>query len=155
MGSRYVPITRDEMEDMIVKEMGFHEVPLEGTFERVYERQIVVHGKEIPFKIRVYSTIDFNTDRSRDCAADAIRVGLVNTETGRYMKKEHRTHRTMNALTNMRERARDIWKFAAHHLTEGCPKCDSSMAVRKGRNGLFLGCTQYPKCNGTRQIKED
>ncbi|OGN62450.1 MAG: DNA topoisomerase I [Chlamydiae bacterium RIFCSPHIGHO2_12_FULL_49_11] len=29
-----------------------------------------------------------------------------------------------------------------------CPKCDSEMKVRKSRFGIFLGCINYPKCNG-------
>jgi len=31
-----------------------------------------------------------------------------------------------------------------------CPKCDSVMRLRKGRHGKFYGCSQYPKCMGTR-----
>lgn len=29
-----------------------------------------------------------------------------------------------------------------------CPKCDSSMKMRWGRFGAFLGCTNYPECRG-------
>jgi DNA topoisomerase-1 len=29
------------------------------------------------------------------------------------------------------------------------------MAVRRGRRGSFLGCTNYPKCRGTAQIPDD
>ena len=36
-----------------------------------------------------------------------------------------------------------------------CPKCSSPLAVRKGRGSsgsYFLGCTEFPKCRGTRNI---
>lgn len=36
----------------------------------------------------------------------------------------------------------------------GCPACGAPMAVRPGRNGAFLGCTNYfdTECRGTREI---
>ncbi len=36
-----------------------------------------------------------------------------------------------------------------------CPKCGGTMAVRRGRRGSFLGCTNYPKCRGTAQVPDD
>ncbi|SFV29416.1 AAA domain-containing protein [Hyphomicrobium facile] len=36
-----------------------------------------------------------------------------------------------------------------------CPKCKSPTALRTGRRGKFYGCTQYPKCDGTRQASSD
>ena len=35
-----------------------------------------------------------------------------------------------------------------------CPKCGSNMRLRKGKNGEFWGCTQYPNCRGTRDSGE-
>lgn len=31
-----------------------------------------------------------------------------------------------------------------------CPKCGMKMVSRKSKHGVFWGCSQYPKCNGTR-----
>lgn len=33
-----------------------------------------------------------------------------------------------------------------------CPECGAKMMKRWGRNGWFLGCSQYPKCKGTRPM---
>jgi DNA helicase-2/ATP-dependent DNA helicase PcrA len=30
-----------------------------------------------------------------------------------------------------------------------CPKCGSSMVKRYGKRGPFMGCSRYPRCNGT------
>ncbi len=43
------------------------------------------------------------------------------------------------------------------HLTPNCPKCNTLMVMREARHGAytgqkFWGCTNYPKCRGTRQI---
>ena len=35
-----------------------------------------------------------------------------------------------------------------------CPKCDSEMKERNGKYGPFWGCTQYPKCKGSRKIRK-
>ncbi|MBN1971234.1 MAG: topoisomerase DNA-binding C4 zinc finger domain-containing protein [Candidatus Delongbacteria bacterium] len=36
-----------------------------------------------------------------------------------------------------------------------CPECNSEMKLRKGQWGEFYGCTKFPDCKGTRQLKED
>ena len=33
-----------------------------------------------------------------------------------------------------------------------CPRCGKKLEVRNGPTGWFLGCTNYPKCRGTRKI---
>ncbi len=38
---------------------------------------------------------------------------------------------------------------AAAHV---CPKCGSELVKRKGKYGLFLGCTTYPDCDYTEKI---
>ncbi|QIV95592.1 DNA topoisomerase I [Allofrancisella inopinata] len=37
-------------------------------------------------------------------------------------------------------------------IDEDCPECGSKLSLRLGRNGRFIGCTNYPKCTYTRQI---
>ncbi len=36
-----------------------------------------------------------------------------------------------------------------------CTKCGGVMAIRQGRRGAFLGCTNYPKCRGTAPIPDE
>lgn len=33
-----------------------------------------------------------------------------------------------------------------------CPQCDGWLVERHGRNGTFLGCINYPSCNGTKNL---
>jgi len=37
---------------------------------------------------------------------------------------------------------------------EKCDLCGAEMAVKSGRRGRFLACTDYPKCRGTKNIAE-
>jgi ssDNA-binding Zn-finger/Zn-ribbon topoisomerase 1 len=34
-----------------------------------------------------------------------------------------------------------------------CPKCGAMMRERVGRYGRFLGCSNYPRCNGSRDLE--
>ena len=40
------------------------------------------------------------------------------------------------------------------HLVIKCPDCGSPMVKRNGRYGEFYGCSTYPKCRGTRSLKD-
>ncbi|MGI2270001.1 topoisomerase DNA-binding C4 zinc finger domain-containing protein [Staphylococcus cohnii] len=35
---------------------------------------------------------------------------------------------------------------------EKCPRCNSELVVRTGKNGQFLGCSNYPNCKYTKSI---
>ncbi len=37
-------------------------------------------------------------------------------------------------------------------LDEPCPECKGTLAKRWGRNGIFIGCMNYPECKYTRNI---
>jgi hypothetical protein len=43
-------------------------------------------------------------------------------------------------------------KTIATSSTPTCPRCGSLMRQRSGRYGKFWGCSQYPRCRGTRNI---
>jgi len=40
-------------------------------------------------------------------------------------------------------------------LDEKCPKCNSPLSIRLGRHGRFIGCTNYPECDYTRDLNAD
>jgi DNA topoisomerase-1 len=40
-------------------------------------------------------------------------------------------------------------------IDEKCPECSSPLSIRLGRNGRFIGCTQYPTCSYTRNLGDD
>lgn len=39
-------------------------------------------------------------------------------------------------------------------LDEKCPKCQSPLSIRLGRHGRFIGCTNYPECDYTRDLND-
>jgi DNA topoisomerase I len=40
-------------------------------------------------------------------------------------------------------------------LDESCPKCTHPLVKRLGRNGSFVGCSNYPQCDYTRNVDDD
>ncbi|KAF3977993.1 MAG: type I DNA topoisomerase [Methylococcales symbiont of Iophon sp. n. MRB-2018] len=40
-------------------------------------------------------------------------------------------------------------------IDEKCPECDKQLSIRLGRNGRFIGCTDYPTCSYTRNVDGD
>ncbi|MCK5728028.1 MAG: type I DNA topoisomerase, partial [Methylococcales bacterium] len=40
-------------------------------------------------------------------------------------------------------------------IDEKCPECDKPLSIRLGRNGCFIGCTDYPTCSYTRNLNDD
>ena len=40
-------------------------------------------------------------------------------------------------------------------LEESCPQCGGQLSIRLGRHGRFVGCTNYPECDYTRDLNGD
>ncbi|NOR70926.1 MAG: type I DNA topoisomerase [Methylomarinum sp.] len=40
-------------------------------------------------------------------------------------------------------------------MDEKCPECGKQLSIRLGRNGRFIGCTDYPTCSYTRNLNDD
>lgn len=43
--------------------------------------------------------------------------------------------------------------FTAHKSVEECPQCGHFLQLRRGKKGLFLGCSQYPQCDYLRPLQ--
>lgn len=44
--------------------------------------------------------------------------------------------------------------FKSTKQAEPCPKCQSPLQVKRSKQGLFLGCTAYPKCNFLKPLQQ-
>ncbi len=40
-------------------------------------------------------------------------------------------------------------------MDEACPQCGKPLSIRLGRHGRFIGCTNYPECDYTRDLNGD
>lgn len=158
MGKNYVERSKEELDALLIGKYKFRIVRLDGTAEYVYQRD----GVQIPYSIRVYSSVDVRTGVTRDCGDDAIRVVMVEQATGKARKimgekanasTGTRINRTKNAMVNLEKRVRQYMLMGTFYR---CPKCEGLMAVRenKGNGEKFLGCLEYPECKGTRPMPD-
>tara|TARA_R100000008_G_C3559081_1_gene155004 strand:+ start:526 stop:1041 length:516 start_codon:yes stop_codon:yes gene_type:complete len=170
--SGYVEFTFDQAQKVLVDEMGFkciNDVAPESegfginaneyVFERVIKHENpedfmkALKGDDFRYSIRIFSSVDRRTKKTREIGSDAIRVTLYDLKKDRPVKAERRVNRTVNAFSNMKERARELWKYVAdgEHI---CPKCESLLVKRTAKRSKkdFMGCSSYPACTHTQNI---
>lgn len=44
--------------------------------------------------------------------------------------------------------------FKSTKQTEFCPQCQSPLQLKRGKQGLFLGCTAYPACDYLKPLQQ-
>ncbi len=49
---------------------------------------------------------------------------------------------------------KEIKKMEKEFEEKKCSKCGSKMEIKQGRYGMFLGCSNYPKCKNTEKLEE-
>src|SRR6185503_18874452 len=56
--------------------------------------------------------------------------------------------------TDLKEAAKHMRDIKRQEIVtdEVCDKCGSKMAIKFGRFGQFLACTNYPECKSTREL---
>lgn len=139
--SRYVSIDASEME-AVMRDMGFDALPQRPGAEIVYARTI---GNR-PVELRIFSSVVPGHGVSRDAGEDAIRVVLHSTKTDRPIPVSFsRVYRTKNALTTLRERAREAWGYAKDHT---CDRCHGVMVEKTNRTTgkRFWSCADWKEC---------
>lgn len=111
------------------------------------------------YVLRVYSSIDQRSDKSRESGTDAIRTVLLYADADRDEDEyepvfsEKRTHRTPGWDRRMAEKLKSLLDRLAD--IKRCEWCNRTMVVRKnGSTGeKFWGCTGYsrdsPDCTWT------
>ena len=141
MAAHYVSIPELEMRQHLEAQQ-FKEVKLEGTTEIVYGKIVKPHTC-----LRVYTSIAHGT--SRKVGEDAIRVCLVYRlpeGTIKGIGSDKRVNRVESWKKNLQLRL-DKWELEL--LGPTCQYCNFPTKLRKGKNGNFYGCIQYPNCKYT------
>lgn len=53
----------------------------------------------------------------------------------------------------IRKKLRNISNKLRLSNTENCPRCGGKLVENNSKFGPFLGCSNYPKCNFTKELK--
>lgn len=143
MTTTYVGFTKDQIESVLIGQMGFTLAPSQREF--VYTRPVTTKtGVAHPYTIQVYSSVLCSTRYTDEVGADAIRVVLLDTVTGKpAVGKQKRVHRTVNAFSNLRDRCRDLFRVVLE--TPACPCCGGMMITRKNKKTgeEFKSCSRF------------
>ncbi|MCI8893101.1 MAG: DNA polymerase III subunit epsilon [Lachnospiraceae bacterium] len=61
-------------------------------------------------------------------------------------------HRALNDCRMNQRCYEALGKLLGEQPDVSCPKCGASMVRRKGKFGEFYGCSDFPRCRGTRKL---
>lgn len=105
-------------------------------------------------KIFINSSVDSQTNISRDSGKDSIRVWVV--YQGKPQKK---TQRWVTRIAGWEDRLKHALLDTCNEINRldyspKCPNCNGHMVIRKGVHGKFYGCLKFPNCRGTRPYEE-
>lgn len=154
----YKEITLDEMKECLAS-LGYDkEVCLDGVGEFVFGKICKFSTDDTKIftaSIRVFTSIS-KAGFVRSKGTDAIRVSAVyRAKDGSIRAISHkakRVHRVANWKKNLANRIKSVEDSL--RTIQFCPKCQAPMAERtvKATGNKFLGCSDFPRCNGTRSI---
>jgi len=92
--------------------------------------------------LHVYSGFEASLDAKKE----------ITTAEYRRLAAGHEPEDVPAIRKRVKERASaDAAASAAEAVRPNCPKCSKKMKVRTGNFPAFWGCSNYPKCDGTRE----
>lgn len=164
---RHKPFSKQEFEAALLSSSRFMEYPDawyhiewdkddEGRYFSVETDEIGEYCYVVPLTfspvriLKVYSSVQRDSDHSRDVGGDAIRVVLADAGGEPKHEAYTRINRTGNWETKLRIRISQVLKSIGFDVD--CPRCGEMLYLRWNRhdNSRFLGCSMWPDCNGTR-----
>lgn len=121
---------------------------------RRFDQELVyqIDLDEPRLSIYLFSSINSRTGLAREKGGDAIRTVIWDKESGRPVGGKKRTNRIKTWRKNLKPKILELKEEWGEHVTE-CDVCGGWMVKREGEYGEFLGCTNYPECHNTEQIK--
>ena len=137
------------LQDLPYKFDWIEDVP---TKEMVYESSAPFPDNS-SIHLRVYSTIDKRSAKSRKKGADAIRTVIYDYHLKRPIGGRTKTLRIKTWRKNLREKIESIVEDTESYVNR-CPECGNWMVKKSGQYGDFLGCSNYPNCDHTEQIDD-
>lgn len=153
----FVRFTKSEFEDFIKNNFPGSIVVSSPIYNIVPSSSEYIY--DIPTKypdliIRVYSSVEFSTNLSRDYGSDALRVILLNKKLGKAISSPEKSHikRMKNWRIYLKEAILEL-KNNINFYNRTCPKCKSPLALRISKTKKeFFGCTNYPDCTYTESL---
>jgi len=94
--------------------------------------------------------VDYNFTANLEDDLDAVSRGEKS-----WIPLMHDFWKPFTALIDEKEESVQRKDVTQEAIDEKCPECDKQLSIRLGRNGRFIGCTDYPTCSYTRNLNDD
>ena len=103
---------------------------------KLQSNNIVVNNYNLLKTIKMYNDVIIDDDLNK------IYNKIVNLNIkDKKQRKEH--------IKNIKEKINDNNNKIDNMI---CPKCGNQLVIRKGKNGNFIGCSNYPNCRFTKNL---
>lgn len=143
---RYTRIEQEEFEQFLNSFAHFEQPEDTTAEEEVYDIPLPADD----LVIRIFSTLQ--DGNGRDCGSDAIRTTVYDKASDTVIGGEKKTLRIETWRSNLRPKVEDLVANWRNYQHGHCPDCGHRLAVRDGKYGEFLGCTDYPNCKHTQDV---
>lgn len=110
----------------------------DATLNITTPNNIVVNERNLRNVIKLYKTICIDSDTIQEIVNQITAANITDKE----IRKNH--------VANIRNIQHKKDQLISNNI---CPKCGNILIERTGRYGSFLGCSNYPKCTYTRNLK--
>ena len=94
--------------------------------------------------------VDYNFTANLEDNLDAVSRGEKS-----WIPLMHEFWKPFTALIHDKEESVQRKDVTQEAIEEKCPECGKQLSIRLGRNGRFIGCTDYPTCSYTRNLNDD
>lgn len=94
--------------------------------------------------------VDYDFTANLEDELDAVSRGEKD-----WIPLMHAFWKPFNTLIHDKEESVQRKDVTQEAIDEKCPDCGNALSIRLGRNGRFIGCTQYPECSYTRNLGGD
>lgn len=64
-------------------------------------------------------------------------------------------YKTFRPKLEEAKKSNDNFEIADEPIDEKCPECGNQLVKKKGRNGEFIGCSNFPECKFTKNIVKE
>jgi len=141
--------TRDEFEEVLAEtKHDWERKDYKWTKEWVYETK----SENDTFVMRIFSSVDKRSNKSRPKDSDAIRLVVLHNEKEWPVMKEKRTNRIKTWSKNLKKKIRNV--ESRKDELNFCGECGGLMLIKKAKDDgdKFFGCSNYPDCTNTESL---
>lgn len=94
--------------------------------------------------------VDYDFTANLEDELDAVSRGEKD-----WIPLMHEFWKPFNSMIHEKDASVQRKDVTQEAIDEKCPECNSPLSIRLGRNGRFIGCTNYPECSYTRNLNDD